>query len=356
MTSQRLGIEVLSLEGSITKLVAPPHITTRAVAIGSQAEVSIQGEGVAPEHLFAIVRDGRLLVASATTAIPVMMRAASNRPSSSSSNNNNISDQSDKRRDSSSEGLSESALPPARWVAIDLPCRIRLGDTVLRLFWCTSPRKTIQPPPSLMLGTAPPPGPDSEQTTQKRPMLWTEKTAPSQKKFDPPAPPRRKRLPPPTTPPRRAGSSTTAAAAARGVGSERERRGSHATLPSSQRAQDALTLPTPLPAPPASDASDAGESDASDASPPPSQATKVHPIAPNVPQGIPRMIVPTPARGTIVKPNTPNQGVNGASGETFLFQMATRAVDAWNRFVDDIDANRSKKTTPRMPLPRMPPR
>lgn len=148
---RRVGIEIPSTPGMSpskeTRFALPVHVATRPVSLGTHGEVCVRGEGVAPEHVFIMVREGRVFVASAKAAAPIVIE-----------------------RDHSPQ---RDQTTPARWLEIHLPCHVYVGAVSLRLFWCkakraepsesSSPpsssderrrnprRRVITPPPSAML-------------------------------------------------------------------------------------------------------------------------------------------------------------------------------------------------------------
>lgn len=91
-------------EASMSALVPLEHLVQRPVSIGARADVVVRGAALADEHLYLLVRRGRLLVASADTIVPSVVEGS-------------------------------RAVIPSTWVALGVPSRIRIGEVLIRLSW-----------------------------------------------------------------------------------------------------------------------------------------------------------------------------------------------------------------------------
>lgn len=343
---RRVGIEIPSTPGMSpskeTRFALPVHVATRPVSLGTHGEVCVRGEGVAPEHVFIMVREGRVFVASAKAAAPIVIE-----------------------RDHSPQ---RDQTTPARWLEIHLPCHVYVGAVSLRLFWCkakraepsesSSPpsssderrrnprRRVITPPPSAMLSIptpsqvalprfAPLSIDDDEATTQKRPFdnadcaRTLKRFASGSDDVDDKARTIRRTaaLPPPTPPPRRA----------------RSPRASAPTLASLDEAAPDVDPPTPakrIHVAKNIDAEDEDTTEGAKTNAPASRPTLIQPLAADASATPVRRLTPLPAptpppiRITPPPPPPPPRR-RTPSSEAFLLNIASRAVDAWNRFVDD---------------------
>jgi hypothetical protein len=306
-----LGIEILTPRGSVAKLVAPPHVSIRPVSIGTEADVEIHGEGIAPEHLFILLREGRLLATSAVAPDDPFSKMNLGRFGTVGSMKG--------MKPAMLLGPSFRLMLSSAWTTADLPCRVELGDVTVRLFWCSA-RKQLPPITSALPKTKTP--------------------------LPPVRPPPKRPLPPHETLAERLRreeallreDDTTAAARpenadAKTLDAAADAFDQDPTVKKKRVSlSDEYEIPTPahqkLPLSP------------------PQLSGRVTPLPPPPPRDaglnpLPRVFVHTPPGGN-PHPHFPPPPAQMKT-ESSLFKIATKAVDAWNRWVDDLETTNNKR-------------
>ena len=108
MSSRQLGILIVTAETSTSMLVPLERVHRGPLSIGARADIAVDDDALAGEHLYVIVRDGHLFVRAAETSIAPLVVT----------------------------GEATREVTPSAWVAIDVRSHVLIGHVVVRFSWC----------------------------------------------------------------------------------------------------------------------------------------------------------------------------------------------------------------------------